>query len=68
VQKTINDKKLRFFKTAQVADMLNVHQSTVNRWINTGELRAFTTPGGHRRITRADLIAFLRNNGLEENI
>lgn len=32
---------------------------TVRYWVRTGRLPAYTTPGGHRRIRRQDLDAFL---------
>ena len=48
---------------AQLAPILGVSESTLKRWIDRGHLRADRTPGGHRRIARADLIAFLRARG-----
>jgi excisionase family DNA binding protein len=35
--------------------MLGVSPATVRRWADAGRLRAFTTPGGHRRFDRAAL-------------
>jgi excisionase family DNA binding protein len=36
-----------------------VNPSSVNKWVSEGRLRAYRTPGGHRRIRVGDLIAFL---------
>ena len=36
--------------------LLGVDPDTLRRWADTGRLRAFTTPGGHRRFLRADLV------------
>lgn len=35
---------------------------TVIRWIETGKLKAYSTPGGHRRVKWSDLINFLTEN------
>jgi excisionase family DNA binding protein len=35
--------------------MLGVDPDTLRRWADGGRIRAFATPGGHRRFSRADL-------------
>jgi len=35
--------------------LLGVSTATVRRWADSGRLRPFTTPGGHRRFSRASL-------------
>jgi excisionase family DNA binding protein len=42
--------------------LVGVDPDTLRRWADTGRIRAFTTPGGHRRFARADL-ARLRDAG-----
>lgn len=37
---------------------------TVRYWVRAGRLQAYTTPGGHRRIRRQDLDAFLLAHGM----
>ena len=39
--------------------MLGVSPSTVRRWADTGLVRTFVTPGGHRRFARAGLQSLL---------
>ena len=39
--------------------LLGVSPSTVRRWADTGMVRTFVTPGGHRRFSRAGLEALL---------
>lgn len=39
--------------------MLGVSASTVRRWADTGMVRTFVTPGGHRRFSRVGLEALL---------
>ena len=44
--------------TAQAARRLGVNPATVRRWADSGHLRVhFTTPGGRRRYTPADVDA-----------
>jgi excisionase family DNA binding protein len=54
----------RSFTTSEVARMLGVVVQSVSNWIDAGQLRAGRTPGGHRRIEPADLLGFLRQQGL----
>jgi excisionase family DNA binding protein len=46
----------------EVGQLLQVVPSSVVKWVNDGLLPAFRTPGGHRRIRSADLVAFLRGH------
>ena len=50
----------RTYTTHDIAKVCDVYPSTVNNWIGDGELKAYSTPGGHHRVTREDLIAFLK--------
>ena len=36
----------------QAAKYLGVAQSTIRKWSDNGRVRAFYTPGGHRRFRR----------------
>ena len=45
--------------TWQAGRYCRVSPYTIRHWINTNRLPAYTTPGGHRRIRRQDLDAFL---------
>ena len=47
----------------QAAKYLGVAQSTIRKWSDLARLRAFYTPGGHRRYRRGDLEAFLQRSG-----
>ena len=40
----------RSYSTAHVAERLGVSIPTVQRWVDAGHLKAWKTPGGHRRI------------------
>jgi len=39
--------------------ILGVDESTLRRWADAGQIRAFRTPGGHRRFAKADVQAIL---------
>lgn len=49
----------RNYSTFAVAEMLGVDPGSVVNWIDSGLLKAFRTPGGHRRVSGSDLQAFL---------
>lgn len=42
----------------------SVSPKTIINWIESGWIKAYKTPGGHRRINRKDLIAFMENQGM----
>ena len=46
----------------QAARYLGVAQSTIRKWSDNGRVRAFKTPGRHRRYRRDDLDAFLERS------
>lgn len=48
------------YTTHDIARFCDVYPSSVAKWINDGELRSYQTVGGHHRVTREDLAAFLR--------
>jgi excisionase family DNA binding protein len=53
-----------FYTTGEVADMCNVSPTTIFRAIINNHIKAATTPGGHFRISRAELEVFLKKNNL----
>ncbi|MDP8216033.1 MAG: response regulator [Candidatus Kaelpia imicola] len=48
------------FSTYQAARVCNAHHTTVINWVKEGILKAYTTPGGHRRVKKEDLIEFMQ--------
>lgn len=53
-----------FYTTFEAARLLSVSLPTVVNWIKARKLRAHRTPGGHRRISREDLAAFIVRHGM----
>lgn len=49
-----------YLTTSRVAELLDVHPSTVKRWCNDEELVFATTAGGHRRIHLTDALDLAR--------
>lgn len=43
----------------EASDFLGVHPITLRSWADAGLVRAFRTPGRHRRFRRAELLAFM---------
>ena len=52
------------FSTHSAAKYCRVTPMTIIRWIDEGRIKAYKTPGGHRRIMRDDLELFCRNAGI----
>ena len=50
--------------TITVARLLGVAVASISKWIDDGQIEAGRTPGGHRRIAKEDLIAFLKRQKL----
>ena len=49
----------RPYTTGEVAGFCSVTINAVKKWIGSGKLKAFRTPGGHYRINRDDFMVFL---------
>jgi excisionase family DNA binding protein len=54
----------RFYTTFEAAHALGVSLPTVVNWIKARRLKAHRTPGGHRRIAREELAAFMTRHGM----
>ncbi|NND70320.1 MAG: excisionase family DNA-binding protein [Rhodothermales bacterium] len=51
--------------TKQAAELIQVHESSIKRWCNDGELQFTLTEGRHRRLALENLIEFARGRGIE---
>jgi DNA binding domain, excisionase family len=45
--------------------LIGVSSATLRRWSDAGDIRAFTTPGGHRRFSRAAVASLLPADTIE---
>jgi excisionase family DNA binding protein len=61
----LNEKpaSVTYLKSVDVARMCQVDPKTVHKWVDTGSLKHFRTPGGHRRFHRDDVLEFMRRIG-----
>jgi excisionase family DNA binding protein len=53
-----NDPLINICSTREAAETLDVSQRTIQLWVESGVLKAWKTPGGHRKISR-DSISIL---------
>ena len=44
----------------EVAELFRVNPEVVTRWAKAGKIRCLTTPGGHRRYYRAQVLELLK--------
>src|SRR5215472_8190964 len=50
------------YTTHEVSHLLHVNPRSIINWIEQSLLPSYRTPGGHRRVRRDDLLAFLRKH------
>lgn len=53
----------RWLTLGQACRLLGVDESTLRRWADSGHVRAFRTPGGHRRFAEVDVQELLSGRG-----
>ena len=56
----MSERQKKYFSSREAAELLGVAVSTIQLWTNNGLLRAWTTGGGHRRITCDSVNEMLR--------
>jgi excisionase family DNA binding protein len=47
---------------SQASRLLGVSEATLRQWTDNGSIKAFVTPGGHRRYSREELKGFLSSH------
>ena len=50
----------KFYSPKKVASAIGVSESSLKRWCDAGYIKAAKTAGGHRRVTRSEVIAFAK--------
>ena len=53
-----------FYTTHEISKFCNVYPTTVINWVKDGLLPAYTTPGGHRRIKKEDILRLMKKNNM----
>jgi len=46
----------------EASRILGVNEATLRQWTDEGRLKAFITPGGHRRYAKSDLLKFMSSS------
>ena len=54
----------RWVSIRRAAEILGVNQATLRHWGDSGQLRTFTTPGGHRRFSEDDLLSMTNESAV----
>ena len=57
----------KYLTVPQVADLLQLRQETIRRYIHCGALKAFQLPGGDYRFSEEDLAQILHRQGKEND-
>jgi excisionase family DNA binding protein len=52
------------FTVYKASQMCKASSKSIINWIEAGHIKAYKTVGGHRRIKREDLIAFMQRQGM----
>jgi excisionase family DNA binding protein len=60
-----NDPKGPLYSPKKVAAAIGVSESSLKRWCDAGHVKASKTAGGHRRVSRSEVISFLKRKNIE---
>lgn len=53
-------KRDRYYSTKELSKLFRVNESTIKRWADSGKLKCFRTPGGHRKYTPEHVFQFVQ--------
>ncbi len=53
----------RWLTLAEASELLGVHRATLRQWADAGKVRAFRTPGGHRRFLASEVDRLIASAG-----
>lgn len=55
----------KYYSTQELSQLFKANESTIKRWADTGKLKCFKTPGGHRKYTPEHISEFISNYNYE---
>ncbi len=53
-----------YFTIPEAAKICSVNRSTMHRWVTSGKIKSYSTPGGSRRIQKGDLKSCFEKNNI----
>ncbi|MBI5214478.1 MAG: helix-turn-helix domain-containing protein [Ignavibacteriae bacterium] len=51
----------KYYSTQELSKLFHANESTIKRWADSGKLKCFKTPGGHRKYTPDSVSEFITN-------
>ncbi len=54
-----SQKQRTLLSIGQASKLLGVNETTLRQWTDEGKIKAFVTPGGHRRYVESDVLGFM---------
>ena len=61
MQSAVNGEAREWLPLGAARRVLEVNESTLRNWADSGALRTYRTPGGHRRFYREDVLSLAQN-------
>lgn len=58
----------KFFTTGDIARIFGVSRISAYKWVTSGKVKAFKIPGGRYKITKKDLVDFIKKSGMDPRV
>ncbi|MBN1445251.1 MAG: response regulator [Candidatus Omnitrophica bacterium] len=58
----------KFFTTGDIARIFGVSRISAYKWVVSGKIKSFKIPGGRYKITKKDLVDFIKKSGLDARV
>lgn len=68
MKRAYDPKTASVFTTGDIAKLCNCCSDTVARWVDSGKLLATKLPSGFRRVPRQDLVSFLTQSKMWDQL
>lgn len=62
--RNVQNVRMEFFSPRELARTVGVSESSIKRWVDSGRIATTLTAGGHRRISLAEAMRFIRRDGI----
>lgn len=58
----------KFFTTGDIARIFGVSRISAYKWVVSGKVKSFKIPGGRYKITKKDLVDFIKKSGMDARV